>query len=281
MNKRLLAVFCTSLGLIASTAWLLAHVESIQRLGIPGVKVVPVNAYDTEGNLVGTNSICLPEKVLDYAGTNLPVAPVVLGWLPRDTTYGQSAYRASDGFGLSVNVVLMGADRTSIHKPQYCLTGVGWQIDTAASSETALTVEEPHRYRLPVMKLIANRTVTLPDGTKQALRGIYVYWFVADGQVTANHNQRMLWMARDMIRSGVLQRWAYVSCFAVCHPGQEDAVFERMSKFIVAIVPQFQLATGPPLAEGGEQGGERAGRFWRQLAVVRSVEGLKDGYVAA
>jgi hypothetical protein len=43
----------------------------------------------------------------------------------------------------------------------------------------------------------------------------------------------------------VLQRWAYVACFAVCDPGQEDATFERVRKWIAEAVPQFQLAAGP------------------------------------
>jgi len=53
-------------------------------------------------------------------------------------------------------------------------------------------------------------------------------------------------MAREMFRTGVLQRWAYVSCFVVCAPGQEDATFERMKKFIAAGVPEFQTAPAQP-----------------------------------
>ena len=79
-------------------------------------------------------------------------------------------------------------------------------------------------------------------------RGIFVYWFVADDQITADHNQRMWWMARDMIRKGVLQRWAYVTLFSVCLPGQEEATYERMKGFIASAVPTFQLATRPPPA---------------------------------
>ena len=48
--------------------------------------------------------------------------------------------------------------------------------------------------------------------------GVYVFWFVADNAYTARHGQRMWWMAREMMRTGVLQRWAYVSCFAACPP---------------------------------------------------------------
>ena len=52
-------------------------------------------------------------------------------------------------------------------------------------------------------------------------------------------------MARDLARTGVLQRWAYVSYMAFCSPGEEDATFERMKKMIAASVPEFQLMPKP------------------------------------
>ena len=70
----------------------------------------------------------------------------------------------------------------------------------------------------------------------------------ADDKVTASHGQRMWSMARTLIWKGVLERWAYVSVFSVCLPGEEAATFERMKPFIAALVPQFQRATGPAAA---------------------------------
>jgi hypothetical protein len=90
------------------------------------------------------------------------------------------------------------------------------------------------------MKLVVTRQSGSPD-QQAPLRGVFVYWFVADGELTAQHWQRMWWMLRDITRSGVLQRWAYISCFSVCAPGEEEATFERMKRFIAASVPQFQL----------------------------------------
>jgi hypothetical protein len=52
-------------------------------------------------------------------------------------------------------------------------------------------------------------------------------------------------MARDLMTRGVLQRWAYISCFSVCPPGHEEATYARMKEWITAAVPQFQLAAGP------------------------------------
>ena len=56
----------------------------------------------------------------------------------------------------------------------------------------------------------------------------------------------MWWMARELFRTGLLQRWAYISCTAICAPGQEEATTERMKQFIAAAVPEFQLTPKSP-----------------------------------
>jgi len=232
------------LALIVAAASFLVYQRGHQRLGIPGVKVIPQAMYDTEGKVVGTNSVYLPEQVLNFKSEIQPVAQVTLGWLPKDTTYGQRIYKAPDGFDAQLSVVLMGTDRTSIHNPQYCLTGVGWSIDQ--TEPTTIAISKPHAYQLPAMKLTMSHEWTNRSGEKARQRGVFVYWFVADQELTAEHGQRMWWMARDMLRKGVLQRWAYVTCWRPCAPGDEENTFKRIKELIAAAVPQFQLATGEP-----------------------------------
>ena len=244
MMGRKLLLLSVVLGLIAGTAGLLGYLRAHQKLGRPGVKVVSEPLYDPEKKFAGTNSVYLPERVLDYSSQPAPVTQVELNWLPHDTTYGRRHYRAPDDFEILVSVVLMGRDRTSIHKPQYCLTGQGWRIDQ--SEKITVPMQRPAPYDLPVMKLTATHMSEMPNGEKVRTRGIYVYWFVADNELTADHFQRMWWMARDLILTGTLQRWAYVSGFSVCHPGQEQATYERMKRFMAAAVPEFQLTRGAP-----------------------------------
>jgi hypothetical protein len=143
-----------------------------------------------------------------------------------------------------MNVVLMGTDRTSIHRPEWCLSGVGWTIDP--QEVATVSISQPHPYQLEVMKLTGSHQAVTTAGEKIMQRVVYVYWFVADHELTAKPGQRMRWMARDMLLTGVLQRWAYVACAGYCGPGQEEATFNRMKEVIAAAVPQFQLATGSP-----------------------------------
>lgn len=248
------------LGLMALTGAFLTQITSRQRLGPPGVRVVdvPLEGVETSSNglprlfVAAPVSVYLPSQVLEYVSQPVPMDKVVLDWLPKDTTYGQRLYTATnDGFQIATTVVLMGRDRTSIHQPEYCLLGSGWRITERARDSIA--VQEPVPYQLPVSKLLTIKDQRTSQGDLVRLRGVFVYWFVAGNELAGDHLKRMWRLAWDMVRTGTLQRWAYVSCFAVCPPGQEEATWRRLSRFVAAAVPQFQLvpsATNQPAGPG-------------------------------
>jgi len=210
---------------------------------VPG-EIYAVTA--TNKVLAGTNTVYLPQRVLTYDSQPLPLSQVVYDWLPKDTTYGQRRYFSPDGFWVDNMVVLMGADRTSIHKPQYCLTGQGFNIWSETTDYIRMT--RPTAYDLPVRKL-KFKGMIMQDGNRREVGGVFAYWFVCDTEISAEHNERMLQMTYELMRTGVLQRWAYVICMAFCEPGNEDATYERLKIFIRASVPEYQITVGKPLPE--------------------------------
>lgn len=228
-------LFSIAMILIAGTAGALKWLRANQKLGRPGIKAEAI-----PGKVM--MKINLPEHLLDFTSTNVPEPQIVLNYLPPDTSYAERIYTAPDGFSVQNTVILMGSDRTSIHKPDYCLPGQGWIIKD--KSVVNIPVTGTPGYQLPVAKWVINNTVQMPDGQKEQVSGLYVFWLVADGEETPDNYQRMWWQARDLLRTGVLQRWAYISYIAICEPGREDAAFERMEKLITASVPEYQW---PPI----------------------------------
>lgn len=237
MNKKSIPILLASAALILGTGGFNAYRKTHQRLGTPGVKVTAQPMHDPDGNVVGTNSVALPARVLNYESEIQPVEKIVLSWLPKDTVYGQRHYRAPDGFQIAFNAVLMGADRTSIHKPKYCLTGTGWNIEKTEPGTLRIPA---FGYDIPIATMTISRPVQLPSGATGTQRGFYVYWFVADNQLSNDHLQRMWWLARDLLRTGVLQRWAYLACLVACPPGHEESSYQRLTEFLQEAVPQFQ-----------------------------------------
>jgi hypothetical protein len=225
--------------LIGTTAGVLRQIDQHRRLDEPGLLMAAEVVFNEQGGIVNTNTVALPRQVLGYESTNAPITMMELGWLPGDTTYARKIYYRSNSYPLQVNVVMMGLDRTSIHKPQYCLVGQGWQVLSEGADTIALA--DGPAPPLPVWKMIAQQPRTLADGSQQLVKAVYVYWFVADGHITAQHEQRMWWMAKELLTTGTLQRWAYVSVLAQCLPGQEEATYAQIKEFIAASTPQYHL----------------------------------------
>lgn len=241
MNTRKWILAAVVLALVLGAAGFLARARANQRLGPPGVRT---SAIEGSQNL----RVELPPRVLDYTSELIPQAEIVTNTLPRDTSFGQRYYTAKDGLQLALNVVLMGSDRTSIHSPLFCLVGAGWKIEKQERDE--IPISRPHPYKLPVNKFTVSRT-DLIEGQRRATSGVYVYWFVAHEAISAGDRQRMWWMAKHLLATGELQRWAYITCFIPCAPGQEDLVYGRMKAFLDAAVPEFQLPAGLPAAAPG------------------------------
>jgi hypothetical protein len=237
MKNQKIILFFVALALIAATADAVSWLKLHQRLGAPGVQAVPV-----PGSL--QMQLALPERVLDFTSTNAPESPAELGYFPKDTSFARRLYQLPGGLQTSATVILMGADRTSIHKPDYCLPGQGWQIRD--KQEVKLPIAGARPYELPVMKWTIANNFTAPDGSRQQVGGLYVFWFVTENETTDNFPAMLKSMLFHQLAHGVLQRWAYVSFFTACQPGQEDAAFASVKQLVAGAVPEFQLPPAPP-----------------------------------
>ncbi len=245
--------------LMGGAAVVLHRLQHVQHLGRPGIRVVEVGVKDEKGDPASTNSLFLPEKVLDYRSTVEPITRVELDWLPQDTTFGRRRYQSgTDDFQVYVSGVLMGSDRTSIHKPEYCLPSQGFRI--LRRTQGYVRIHRPHPYDLPVTRIDALKQIRLPEGRVQEVGAVYVYWFVSESRLSNDHFERMWWLAVDLLRTGELQRWAYIGCLGLCAPGQQDAAFARVKSWVQAAVPEFQLTTGPVVAASSPSPAAQADR---------------------
>ncbi len=228
--------------MIALTALGLHKVQGSHQLGDHGLKLAERPLESDSGNVVTNLVVALPFSVGEAISKPLPISQVELDWLPKDTLFGRRIYEAPDGFESMISVVLMGRDRTSIHKPQYCLPGQGWVIESTEEIPIQLSSNPESgtpEQEIKAMKLGMKRTVTLENGQEMTVLGYFIYWFVSGDQITSDHRERMYLMAKDLLFEGVLKRWAYVAYFSTCYPGQEEELLKRMTTFIGRSAPEF------------------------------------------
>jgi hypothetical protein len=234
VNRSKLTLAVIAVAMILGTAVLLAVVP--QKLGRPGVKAVEIpNSQRME--------IYLPESILGFASTNQEEDAGSIAMLPPDTSFAERIYFKKGELPFVASIVMMGSDRTSIHKAEYCLQGQGLKIDQA--TRDTVHIGGPRPYDLPIIKILASETHVV--GGKAVTREcVYVYWYVADGALSNDRSGmgRMWAMSKKLLLTGVLQRWAYVRFYTLCDPGQEEATYESIKRYISEAVPQFQITSG-------------------------------------
>lgn len=154
--------------------------------------------------------------------------------LPKDTGLVRSSYASPRDVPVNATIVLSGDDRSSIHRPQVCMTAAGYEIQ----NEYTISVPLPAPAApLDIRVLELSRPV---KGTDAVETVAYAYWFVGKGRRTASHVQRMLWMASDRVFHGVSHRWAYVSLTLPWQPGS-DAHLQTIADFASAFHPEIAI----------------------------------------
>lgn len=153
----------------------------------------------------------LPTAVGRFLGQLLEKDAAEKALLPEDTQMLKMQYRSpglpGDRDLAQVTLVLAGAERRSIHRPEVCLDGQGWTL----MSSTIIPVEITPGRTLEVKDLLVEREIRLPDGETKILRAHYVYWFIGT-DVTTPSNAVRVWLSTwDNIARNVNHRWAYAS----------------------------------------------------------------------
>ena len=119
MKNQKWLLLLVALALMAGTAGALVRLKSYQQLGKPGIGATPIAGQpDDESGFAGARA---GFHFHQRAGTG-DGARVICRRTPATR---ERHYQSPDGFDITGTVVLMGADRTSIHKPDYCLRGAG------------------------------------------------------------------------------------------------------------------------------------------------------------
>ena len=183
-----------------------------------------------------------------FSAADLPAAPLCpkcgaplgnMNWaeramLPADTGLVRKYYSIpGQPSGLHATIVLSGDDRSSIHRPQVCMTAAGNEIVHERVIQIPL---EGRTKPLEVMVLDMTKPTQREDGSPASYNSFYAYWFVGKDRETASHIKRMLWMGYDRIIHGVSHRWAYIALASDRNP-TSDAHLQIIADFASQLHP--------------------------------------------
>lgn len=225
---RNVAVGLIVVGLAVGCVGLTRHFDQLPLRSASGVRL----------NVDGIDPTPLPAFIgVDWIGRSVAVSAVEREILPPDTGYSRRSYAAlhQPGHHVFLSIVLSGRDRTSIHRPELCITGQGWSI--ASQSAHRFELNGAGGITLPVTMLHLEQ-----DDPRSGRRvpALLAYWFVNSERVVSTHWERMLWGAWDRLRHGRADRWAYVLVQTDALDG-EAAALGRMEEVLAGTVPEFQV----------------------------------------
>jgi len=182
-----------------------------------------------------------PDKVFDLTGRDEPVSEAEKKILPPDTEFAKKTYTNSAGDFLSAQIVLSGVEHRSIHRPEICLRGQGWNV----RSGQVVRVPLKSGRNLDVMVLDITRPARLSNGKAVELPALYAYFFVSKDAETPRHFDRIAITNLDLLLHNKAHRWAYVIAMAQVLKGlapngrDREQTLQMIEDFLRETAPQF------------------------------------------
>lgn len=152
----------------------------------------------------------LPVRMGLFTGTPQEISEGERVVLPKDTEIVKKSYSGPGGEMINAQIVLSGAEKRSIHRPELCLPAQGWSINR----QETLPVTLADGRRITVMKNTISRPVEVRPGVTRPLTSLYCYWFVGKDTTTSSHFMRVFLTSWDRIFHHRNHRWAYVAVSA-------------------------------------------------------------------
>jgi hypothetical protein len=179
----------------------------------------------------------LPEQVGGFIGKDEEPSAGEKFVLPQDTEIVKKQYTDAAGNILNANIVLAGAEKRSIHRPELCLPAQGWSINR----EQVIPVKLADGRTISIMQVSISRTVETSPGVTHPLSSYYDYWFVGNGITTPYHMTRLLINSWDRIVHHRNHRWAYIAVGAPILEGfkPDGKNAEETEKMITEFIAQM------------------------------------------
>jgi hypothetical protein len=213
-------------GVVVSTLLLCGFVGGQPPLGPPGVvNELPMRVGQTQGW----------KGEADQREVNL---------LADDVQILRNYYILPTGGNVACSVVLSGAERRSLHRPEVCLPAQGWNV----TDKRAIPVELPDGKQMTVMLVRMLRDFADDQGQLRRVRALNLFFYAGShGVTTPDYYDHVFLSYLHGLTRNLNHRWALVSFYmpfsetdiGVSDPMGELAAVEQLREFVSQMVPEM------------------------------------------
>jgi hypothetical protein len=188
----------------------------------------------------------LPQYLGSYFSEEQAISPAEKAILPTDTEFARRVYTGLNQQQILCSIVLAGGEKRSIHRPEVCLPGQGWTINSSQVTPVTLSSGK----KMEVMKLVLEREVQASASQRLKIKSLFLYWFVGKGMTTPRHERRVFLTSWDRVIHNLNHRWAYVIVNSMVTQGlrpgglSEEETLKMLKDFIIEITPKFMISEG-------------------------------------
>lgn len=194
----------------------------------------------------------LPVQLGGFTGTPQEISEGERYVLPKDTEIVKKAYTNPSGDMVNAQIVLSGAEKRSIHRPELCLPAQGWSINR----QETIPVKLADGRVITIMKNTISRPVEVAPGITRPLTSLYCYWFVGKDVTTSSHLMRVFLTSWDRVVHGQNHRWAYVAVSAPVLEGFK--IGGRDAEGTQRMITDFISVMGPQVMKRPEDGSQKS-----------------------
>lgn len=176
---------------------------------------------------------CPVHGVTLSATLEIPVDFVTRKVLPPGTTFLRKWYRAAgtaEGLpDVNATVIISGSDKRSIHRPERCLQGQGWQILSRDRCAVARRPSGPKDLR--VTRLVVRHVWLTSEGNKAEQKDVVFYWFRGHNRLTGSNLRRLAYTAWDRMAHRLDYPWSYTLLIAPVR-GSVNETTQALAHFV-------------------------------------------------
>ncbi len=213
-----------ALGVVCLTLTLCGFIGGQPPLGAPGVQEA------------------LPLRIGNFQGWQGEADQRELNMLAEDVKIMRNYYILGGGANAMCSVVLSGAERRSLHRPEVCLPAQGWNV--IDKSVTTLHSEDNRDVDVMLVRML--RDFAGPDGKARRVRALNVFFYVgSEGVTTPDYYDHVYKSYLHSLTRNINHRWALVSFympFSETEVGQDNPMvelgaIEELREFVAKAIP--------------------------------------------